>query len=599
MCGINGILRLASDAPPPDREELRNTREAMASRGPDGTGEWLSPHGDLALGHRRLAILDLTPSGAQPMSTPDGRFTVVYNGEIYNHRELRCELEAAGVAFRTASDTEVLLQLAAREGLAGIGRLRGMYAFALWDEVEKSLLLARDPFGIKPLYYTAERGTLRFASQVKALTAGGAVRERIDPAALAAFLLWGSVPEPRTIQVGVRAVPAGHAVRVAGGRVGEPERIPIAALGESLLPAEALAASVAAHLVSDVPLAIFLSSGIDSCLVAALARRAATELLVEPPVAFTAAFEGWEGQARDEAPLAREVARKLGLRHVERRLGRRDVALLWGSALAAMDQPSIDGFNTFLVAWLAHEEGIKVALSGLGGDELCGSYPSFADVPRWAHGAARLASLPGVAATWPSLARRLRPAQPKLAGLLAQGPSLPGAYYLRRGLFLPEELRALLGPETASAALEQIAPVALAASRLAEPRPDGGRAADDWTSVQALEVSLYLRHQLLRDSDWAAMASSVELRVPFVDVALWSSFAARGFEPARSRGKAALARTVAPELPAAVFTRPKTGFQVLGPEAAGRPLTWGASSRQLAIEVLRAWNVDLPTPEAA
>ncbi|MCL4838855.1 MAG: asparagine synthetase B, partial [Thermoanaerobaculia bacterium] len=195
MCGINGILRLAPDAPPPDREELRSTRDAMATRGPDGAEEWFSPGGDLALGHRRLAIIDLSPAGAQPMSTPDGRYTVVYNGEIYNHRELRRELESAGVAFRTASDTEVLLHLAAREGLAGIGRLRGMYAFALWDEVEKSLLLARDPFGIKPLYYTAERGTLRFASQVKALTAGGGARDRIDPTALAPIHLRGSGPE--------------------------------------------------------------------------------------------------------------------------------------------------------------------------------------------------------------------------------------------------------------------------------------------------------------------------------------------------------------------------------------------------------------------
>lgn len=598
MCGINGILRLAPDAPPPDREELRSTRDAMATRGPDGAEEWFSPGGDLALGHRRLAIIDLSPGGAQPMSTPCGRYTVVYNGEIYNHRELRRELESAGVAFRTASDTEVLLHLAAREGLAGIGRLRGMYAFALWDEVEKSLLLARDPFGIKPLYYTAERGTLRFASQVKALTAGGGVRDRIDPTALAAFLLWGSVPEPRTIQIGVRAVPAGHAVRIAEGRVGEPERIPVVALQESLPPTEALAASVEAHLVADVPVAIFLSSGIDSCVVAALARRAVTEPSAEPPVAFTVAFEGWEGQARDEAPLAREVARQLGLRHVERRLGKHDVAALWGSALAAMDQPSIDGFNTFLVAWLAYEEGIKVALSGLGGDELCGSYPSFADVPRWAHRAERLARLPGLAAAWPGLARRLRPAQPKLAGLLAHGATLPGAYFLRRGLFLPDELPALLGPEIARAALEQIEPVALAAARRAAPRPDGGQASDEWESTQALETSLYLRNQLLRDSDWAAMASSVELRVPFVDVPLWSACAAHGFEPARSRGKAALARQAAPELPAAVFTRPKTGFQVPNPLAA-RPRSLGASSRHLAIEVLRAWNVDLPQPEAA
>ena len=594
MCGIHGLLRLAPDAPPLDGEELRRTRAAMAARGPDGEGEWRSPGGEVALGHRRLAVLDLSPAGAQPMTTPCGRYTLVYNGEIYNFRELRQELAGAGVDFRSASDAEVLLHLVAREGLAGIGRLRGMYAFALWDDAEKSLLLARDPFGIKPLYYASQPGTLRFASQVKALAAGGAVADEPDTTALAAFLLWGSVPEPWTILAGVRAVPAGCVVRVRDGRVGAPERYPVTVPAMHPEPAAALAESVSAHLVADVPVALFLSSGIDSGLVAALACRA----LPAPPVAFTVTFEGWEGQARDEAPLARTVARGLGLRHVERRLGREVVAAHWEEALAAMDQPSIDGFNTFLVARLASEEGIKVALSGLGGDELLGSYPSFADVPRWARRAARLARLPGLATAWPALAKRLRPGQPKLAGLLAHGTTVPGAYFLRRGLFLPAELPALLGAAAARDALEEIEPAAFAAARLAAPRPDGGRAADDWTAVQALETSLYLRHQLLRDSDWAAMASSVELRVPFVDVPLWQALAAHGFEPARRQGKAAFARAAAPELPAALFTRPKTGFQVPNPLLAA-PRSAGASSRHLAREVLRAWNVELPRWEVA
>ncbi|HQN39453.1 MAG TPA: asparagine synthase-related protein, partial [Thermoanaerobaculia bacterium] len=225
-------------------------------------------------------------------------------------------------------------------------------------------------------------------------------------------------------------------------------------------------------------------------------------------------------------------------------------------------------------------------------------YPSFADVPRWARRAARLARLPGLATVWPALAKRLRPGQPKLAGLLAHGTTVPGAYFLRRGLFLPAELPALLGAAAARDALEEIEPVAFAAARLAAPRPDGGRAADDWTAVQALETSLYLRHQLLRDSDWAAMASSVELRVPFVDVPLWQALAAHGFEPARRQGKAAFARAAAPELPAALFTRPKTGFQVPNPLLAA-PRSAGASSRHLAREVLRAWNVELPRWEVA
>ena len=200
MCGINGLLRLRPDAPPVDRDELLRTREAMASRGPDGAGAWISPDGRVALASRRLAILDLSSAGAQPMSSPDGRWHLVMNGEIYNFRALRKELEEQGIAFRSQSDTEVVLALLARNGTAALPRLRGMFGLALWDDAAKRLLLARDPLGIKPLYYSAEGGCLGFASQVKALEAGGAVSRAVDPAGLAGFLLWGAVPDPFTIR---------------------------------------------------------------------------------------------------------------------------------------------------------------------------------------------------------------------------------------------------------------------------------------------------------------------------------------------------------------------------------------------------------------
>ncbi len=217
MCGICGIYSYRAGAPAPDPEELRRTGEAMAARGPDGAGEWRSEDGAIALGHRRLAILDLSPAGAQPMASADGRYRIVYNGEIYNFRELRRELEQSGERFRTESDTEVLLALWAREGDRSLGRLRGMYALAIWDGVERSLTLARDPFGIKPLYYAVAGGLVRFASQVRALEAGGALSREVDPAGLAGFLLWGSVPEPWTIRRDIRALPAGHLLVVRDG----------------------------------------------------------------------------------------------------------------------------------------------------------------------------------------------------------------------------------------------------------------------------------------------------------------------------------------------------------------------------------------------
>jgi asparagine synthase (glutamine-hydrolysing) len=577
MCGINGILRLSDSAPPVDGDELLRTRDAMTARGPDGCGAWISDDGRVGLASRRLAILDLSEAGAQPMTSEDGRFRLVMNGEIYNFLELRRELEADGVSFRSRSDTEVVLALYAREGTAMLSRLRGMFGLGLWDERERTLLLARDPLGIKPLYLSTGSGALRFASQVKALERGGAVSREVDPAGAAGFLLWGSVPEPLTIRKAVRALPAGSFLLVRDGRVGEPVPFEIGEI-DPLDPPAAVEDSVRAHLVSDVPVAVFLSAGLDSSLIAALARRH----LPEPPVTFTIRFDALEGSPQDEAPLAAEVARRLGTRHVERRMGRADCADLWEGALAAMDQPSIDGFNTWVVSRAAHEAGLKVVLSGLGGDEAFGSYPSFADVPRLQRTARRLGWVPGLAAAWPSLAKAISPGRPKLGGLLRYGRTLPGAYFLRRGLFLPEELPGLTEGRHD--------PVADAARALAA---GNGHAEEGWTAVHLLESALYMRNQLLRDSDWASMAWSVELRVPLVDAWLYRRLEANGFEPARTLGKAELARRTAPELPAEVLRRPKTGFYIpmaewMRPElAAKRP---GERSRWLALRVLEAFQ---------
>jgi len=601
MCGICGIARVRADASSPDLADLRRVRDAMASRGPDGEGEWFDADGRIALGHRRLAILDLSAAGAQPMATPDGRFRIVFNGEIYNFRALRAELERAGVRFRSESDTEVILALWAREGERSLARLRGMYAFALWDGLERELTLVRDPFGIKPLYYERRGdGELRFASQVRALEAGGASRE-VDLAGLAGFLLWGSVPEPRTIRASVRALPAGHLLRVRDGVVDEPRPVPAPGPARESEAGAALAESVAAHLVSDVPVALFLSAGLDSALVAALAARELGERLST----FTLTFEGWGGSERDEAPLARRVAAALGTRHLERHLTRADIAAAWQPALAAMDQPSIDGFNTFLVARAAHEAGIKVALSGLGGDELFGGYPSFRDVPRWRDRARLLGKVPAASRIGPAVARAVLPSKPKLQGLLRYGGTLEGSYFLRRGLFLPEELSAILGPALAREALAACDPLAEAESAATrssvfDAAASGGgehERLDAWLGVQRLETALYLRNQLLRDSDWAAMASSVELRVPLVDVPLWKSLQAKGFEPARSTGKAALVRDVTNRLapgaglPAELWRRPKSGFSVpvaewMVPARPGERDTAGQGSRRLALRIL-------------
>jgi|CXWL01.1.fsa_nt_gi asparagine synthase (glutamine-hydrolysing) len=597
MCGLNGFLRLRPEAPPADREEILRTRDSMAHRGPDGSGLWMAEDGSVALAHRRLAILDPSPAGAQPMTSADHRYRLILNGEIYNFRDLRAALEAEGEYFRSHSDTEVILALYARYGTAMLPRLRGMFALALWDSLEATLLLARDPYGIKPLYLSTAGGVLRFASQVRALEASGAISQVVDPAALAGFLLWGSVPEPRTIRREIRAVPAGSYLlaRLDGGPLPDPIRfggfdfeglVP----GEPPLPesaAEALTESVGAHLVSDVPVAVFLSAGLDSALIAALAQRARP---ADPLQSFTLRFASFADAPEDEGPLAAEVARTLGLRHRERTVGDEELRGLQNDWLAAMDQPSVDGANTFLVSRLAAGAGLKVVLSGLGGDEIFGSYPSFRDVPRWVQAARWGRLAPGAKAIGSSLARRLAPSRPKLAGLLHHGDSLAGAYFLRRGLFLPEELPRLVGRTLAADLLGEYDPVS-------EARRALGGETGPWRAVHRLESTLYLRNQLLRDADWASMAHSLELRVPLVDERLRRTLDALGFEPARTAGKATLVRRVAPELPAALFDRPKTGFTVPLGALAGRPAAsrQGLDARRLALAVLRAGNLaDVP-----
>lgn len=331
----------------------------MAVRGPDGAATWIAKDGLLGLAHRRLAIIDLTDAAAQPMRDPATGNVVVFNGEIYNYRELKRELQAAGYRFRSDSDTEVLLHLYARHGESMVERLRGMFAFAIWDARAQKLLLARDPLGIKPLYYADDGKTLRFASQVKALVAGG-VDGAPSAAGMAGFFLWGHVPEPWTWADAVRAVPSGCMLSVERGKpVAAPRRYfdlreEILAAEHSAPPSrdvidEVLAAvedSVRQHLVADVAVGAFLSSGRDSTLIATLAARHSGE----PLRTLTLGFDEYRGTPNDEGPVAERVAELLGTAHTTRIVRREDFEAARQEILDAMDQPSIDGVNTWFVA---------------------------------------------------------------------------------------------------------------------------------------------------------------------------------------------------------------------------------------------------------
>jgi asparagine synthase (glutamine-hydrolysing) len=566
MCGINGIFAYHYAANPIDREELVRTRDHMAARGPDGKGDWISNDGRVGFGHRRLSIIDLSDAGAQPMSNEAGTLVVTFNGEVYNYKELRHGLEAKGCLFRSNSDTEVLLHLYAQKGDAMVHDLRGMFAFAIWDAQRREVFLARDPYGIKPLYYCDDGWTFRFASQVKALVAGGAVGREVEPAGLAGFYLFGSVPEPFTTLRAVRALPAGCTLRVDNIGPSAPRRYhSIAACYSDRGLAErppsdvqglvrsALLDSVRKHLVADVPVGAFLSAGVDSGALVGLMRDAGAADIQT----ITIGFEEFDGRHDDETQLAAEVAAHYGTRHTTRVIRRDEFERDLPRIVDAMDQPSIDGINTWFVSKAAHELGLKVAVSGLGGDELLGGYPSFRDVPRWTSLAATPSCVPLLGRLVRELATHLGGAlglNPKTGGLIELGCSYPGAYLLKRGLYLPWELRQVMPLELVDEGLRRLAPLRLIGVSLRpDPRSAFGR-------VATLESSMYMRNQLLRDTDWASMAHSLEVRVPLVDCVLLASLAGLHGAFGVRTGKELLAAAPSQPLPDRIVRRPKTGF---------------------------------------
>ena len=565
MCGIAAIFAYRDSAPAVDRDELLRIREQMVRRGPDGAGLWMGNDGRVGLAHRRLAIIELSDAGAQPMASGCGRYVVTFNGEIYNHNELRRELEAGGAVFRSHSDTEVLLHLYAQRGERMVEALRGMFAFALWDNTERTLFLARDPFGIKPLYVADDGKTLRLASQVKALLAGGAIDTAPEPAGSVGFFVLGSVPEPYTLYRHIRALPAGSTMMVRRGRAEaartyfDPRQTLLLAqeAGPGRMPnaadlAEAVRDSVKAHLVADVPIGIFLSAGIDSGVIAGMAAEHAGAQLRS----VTLGFHEYRDTDDDEAPIARQVAELYGISHQAEWITREDFDGELDSILDAMDQPSIDGVNTYLVSRAAAHGGMKVALSGLGGDELFGGYPSFKQVPRLARALAWTRHFKRTGVLVRKAVQRLTSPSlsPKYAGLMEYGGTTGGGFLLRRSLFMPWELDTLLDPRIVRAGMDQLDLVARLEATHAGLQSPHAR-------IAALELTWYMRNQLLRDADWAGMAHSLEIRVPFVDTQLLDRFIEiPSLSP--SQEKAMIARTVAPELPEAILNRPKTGFSV-------------------------------------
>ena len=517
MCGIAGFTG------PRDDDALRAMVHALHHRGPDDSGVWASE--SASLGMARLAVLDLTAAGHQPMATDDGAIRIVYNGEVYNFADERRTLETLGVRFRSTSDTEVVLRLYERYGDDFVVRLRGMFALGIWDRRRgpghERLVLARDHLGIKPLLYAEVGARVVFASELKALLTSGLVAPTIDPTALRMLLTYGSVLQPFTMLRDVKALLPGHRLIVEGGHKRLERYWSLGLDREAGLRlrsyddqvdavAEVLEQSARLQLVSDVPLGAFLSGGVDSSiLVAVMAKALGTAVKT-----FSVGF-GDEGSALDETGDAERMARHLGTDHTTSIVTGDDVRNRITAVAAALDQPSVDGVNSYFVS-LAARRSVTVAVSGTGGDELFAGYPWFITMARaterWAREPWRAlaGSMVAAAARHPAFDRLLRRRGGGSVHRLRRG-GFVGAYAETYQIFGPVGAARLLAPVVAKAAGAG-APPHRDLARLDEL--PGGSAIE---RVTALAMRGYLSNQLLRDIDAVSMAHSLEVRVPYLD----------------------------------------------------------------------------------
>ncbi|MEO8589503.1 MAG: asparagine synthase (glutamine-hydrolyzing) [Flavobacteriales bacterium] len=572
MCGIAGIVGLravshfAKGAEP--QAIVHRMNAALAHRGPDADGIWQGS--DVVLGHRRLSIIDLSAASNQPMTTPDDRWTIVFNGEIYNYRDLRKQL--GDVPWRSGGDSEVLLHAWARWGADCLPKLEGMFAFAIWDDQERELCLVRDRLGIKPLYYShlslrggvdGDHFSTCFASEVRALLATGVLSPKLNLAGLQDYLQYSTVHAPFTLLDGVSMLRPGHLVRISASigsgapqcwwhPVRETQRdvahLPLPTIHREVR--ERLAKAVEKRLVADVPFGAFLSGGIDSSAVVGLMAECSTA----PVHTFNVSFDESEFS---EARFAQLIAKKFATEHTEIRLKPADMLRYLRDALAAMDHPSGDGPNTWVVSKVTKEAGIIMALSGLGGDEVFAGYDVFKrsvalQGKQWIMGFPK--PLRSLAAT---VLRTLKPgvAGVKAAELLKlQDWALSSTYPLSRLAFTAAELNELLvGPDPRWNSVAMISGSTL--------EMEGGNALPLLSQVSLLEMGTYMQNVLLRDTDQMSMAHALEVRVPFLDHDLVSFVLGVGDDLKYPHTpKQLLTDSLGDLLPREVIDRPKMGF---------------------------------------
>lgn len=566
MCGIAGIILKQNSDISDLQPFLDRMNQAMKHRGPDDEGCFISSNGRVGLANRRLAIRDLSSMGHMPMSDEERSLWITYNGELYNTEMLRSELEKLGYRFRSTTDTEVILKGYEEWGSEVLERLRGMFAFAIYDErssqLNPQLLLARDHLGIKPLYYAETSSVFIFASELKVILASGLVGYEVNPTGLTGYFLTGSVPNPFTIYRDIKSLePASSlCLRLPECKTGLKPYwqfpsgvIPIDSIDEAVLQIrELLVEAVRAQMISDVPLGAFLSGGLDSSSVVALMRQATTGDIRTCSMIF-------EESNYSEAKYAQSVADSVGSNHFERVITASDVFQEFDHILNSLDQPSNDGVNSYFVSQTARQAGLTVSLSGLGGDELFGGYPNtFKDVPRIYRALKIINSTP----VSKKLAKSIIQTQSShqkwrlIGATLDHPPSLLGAYWGRRGFFTPTEASQLIHPNWYSTDFNL--------SQYLGDQLTNQHELDEFAQISKIELLAYTHNQLLRDTDVMSMAHSLEVRVPLLDhrlvetalsLPMWAKTGGKG------EIKPLLARAMKNNLPPLVVNRQdKQGF---------------------------------------
>ena len=536
MCSISGIFSIE----PPSLEAVQRMNTAQRHRGPDDQGIF---RGDkVILGNTRLAILDVSASGHQPMTDPESGNCITYNGETYNFKELRKEIDGKWVSN---TDTEVVLRAYGKWGVDAFTKMRGMFALAIWDEKKQTLVLARDPLGIKPLYYYIAKDQFVFASELRALLASGLMPRQLSTAGIDSYLANGSVAAPLTIMEGIKQLLPGHYLEVNANEVrdvefavSKREHIP-GNRGDAVQQLRAeLEESVRLHLVSDVPLGVFLSGGMDSSALVALMSRVSDRR----PKTFSIVFDE---PSFTEAPFSRSVAERFNTDHSEIRLSEDRLIQILPAAIASIDQPTMDGINTFVVSSAVKNARITVALSGLGGDELFGGYPSFRRALKLAAMSQVSKRVLRAAAGVGSIALNGSVQRHKFWQLANSDHRAEDVYRISRQLFSADSGTRITRIQTTDS-------------------PNGYQQNGDVVNaISRLELRGYMTNTLLRDTDVMSMAHSLEVRVPFVDTKVVDFVLSLPGEWKLGNGtgpKSLLMDTMADLLPREFMKRPKMGF---------------------------------------